>query len=257
MPKLAVVALGVAIASCSPDRHHAASVGRDAARAEPSSTAPAAYSLPEVVDAAQKDVVSFFGAPYPAPFDVRTFPDRPSLDAFVAQRWKMPRTECWMVAMGSGSVLVLLDPGVWKAQACEHDGADARHIRQIITHELVHVFHGQHCPQPEFDGMDDMGWFVEGLAIFASGQLDAERLAQARAAAASGLPHHLSEAWSGNARYALAGSLVAYVDRMYGRATINRLMAATTNDQLLGTLGTTEERLLTDWRAWVATATAP
>src|SRR6185369_4777733 len=152
---------------------------------EGSSRAPSSAPAPirvtgAAIEAAGKDVAAFFGRPYPASFDVRTFRDRASLDSFVAQRWKMPPTQCWMVAMGSGPILVLLDPAAWGTQACEHDGSDPRHVRQIITHELVHVFHGQHCPQQEFDGMDDMGWFVEGLAILASGQLDTERFAQAR-----------------------------------------------------------------------------
>jgi hypothetical protein len=119
----------------------------------------------------------------------------------------------------------------------------------------VHVYHGQHCPSPEFDGMDDMGWFVEGLAIHAAGQLDGKRLAQAKSAAAEGLPHRLADAWSGPARYAVAGSLVACLDETRGRDTIKSLMSATTNQQALAALGTTEEALLAEWRTWIATRT--
>ncbi len=200
---------------------------------------------------AKSHVVDFFNEPYPAPFETRVFPDRRSLDAFVAERWKMPATECWMVAMGVGPIFVLLDPADWKAEACEHDADDERHVRQIITHELVHVFHGQHCPRPEFDGMDDAGWFVEGLAIYAAGQLDEHREAQAREAAAAGLPRALRDAWSGSARYAVAGSLVRHLDQTRGREALKRLMRAVSNDELLAMLGTTEDRLLSDWRAWV------
>src|SRR5262245_47394284 len=71
----------------------------------------------------RRQVTAFFGAPYPASFDILTFPDRAALDACAAQRWKMPPTQCWMVAMGTANVLVLLDPAVWKTQACEHDGS--------------------------------------------------------------------------------------------------------------------------------------
>jgi len=224
----------------------------------PASTPSSAAGAPDHwVAEGRRQVVAFFGEPYPAQFDVRTFPDRASLNAFVAQRWGMPKTECWMVAMGAGPVLVLLDPAVWKAQACEHDGSDPRHVQQIVTHELVHVFHGQHCPQPEFDGMDDVGWFVEGLAIYAAEQLDEARMEQARSAAASGLPRRLADAWSGNARYAVAGSLVAFLDQSRGRELVKQLMSKTTNDQILAALGTTEDGLLEDWRKWTTRGTGP
>jgi hypothetical protein len=223
--------------------------------APPAAAAGATINDPRILEG-QRQVVAFFGEPYLAPFDVRTFPDRASLDAFVSQRWKMPATQCWMVAMGAGPILVLLDPSAWKAQACEHDASDPRHVQQIVTHELVHVFHGQHCPQPEFDGMDDAGWFVEGLAIYGAGQLDAVRVEQARAAAASGLPPRLANAWSGTARYAISGSLVAFLDQSRGREAVKQLMTKTTNDQILAALGTTEGQLLADWRIW-ALARAP
>src|SRR6516165_2607432 len=77
-----------------------------------------------------------------------------------------------MVASGVADRMVILSPRVWKTQAAEHDPADAEHLRDLIAHELVHVYHGQHNPRPDFDGMDDSGWFVEGLAVYVSGQLE-------------------------------------------------------------------------------------
>ena len=195
------------------------------------------------------EVEAFFRSPFTSAFDLHLFPHRADLDRFAHDRWGMASTECWMVAMGSGSGLVLLDPAVWSTEACEHDGDDAKHVQQIVTHELVHVFHGQRCPNHEFDGMDEMGWFIEGLAYFAAGQLDEKGVARARKAAKGGLPHSLATAWSGETRYILSASIVAYVDRTHGRATLLSLLTATNTRELLERLGTTEERLLAEWRA--------
>jgi hypothetical protein len=48
------------------------------------------------------------------------------------------------------------------------------------------VYHGQFNPTRDFTGVDDLDWFIEGLAVFASGQLTKERLEQMAAAAAAG-----------------------------------------------------------------------
>ena len=237
------------VAACAP---------RDSTGARPIERPAAEIPAPEIAPEiaahlreGERRVTAFFEEGYPRPFETRVFPDRKALDAFVADRWKMPPTECWMVAMGAGPIMVLLDPAAWRAQACEHDGTDERHVREIVTHELVHVFHGQHGPRPEFDGMDETGWFLEGLAIYVAGQLDATRERQAREAAAAGRPTSRAQARSGTGRYAVAGSLVRYVDQTYGRAALKAMLRAVSNEELLATLGTTEERLLADWRASV------
>jgi hypothetical protein len=108
-------------------------------------------------------------------------------------------------------------------------------------------------PNPEFDGVEEIGWFVEGLAVLVSGQLDDGRLARARAAVASGkAPARLQDAWSGPDRYGIAGSLVSYVDRTWGRATLLSLMRCTSNGEILEILGTSEEELLSRWKADLA-----
>jgi hypothetical protein len=107
----------------------------------------------------QKQVERFFGQPFKKAFDVEVFTDRAAFDKYFRDRWKVPKTEAWMVASGVADRLAILSPRVWKAEAVEHDPGDAEHIRELIAHELVHVFHGQHNPRPDFDGMDDCGWF--------------------------------------------------------------------------------------------------
>ena len=61
-----------------------------------------------------------------------------------------------------------------------------RLAQDLITHELVHTYHGQHNPTRDFTGMDDLGWFVEGLATYASGQMAHSHAGDAKAALAAG-----------------------------------------------------------------------
>jgi hypothetical protein len=205
-----------------------------------------------MVDRGSREVEGFFGAPFPRAFDLRIFPDRSSLTAYWREAWKTPdfESQCWMVASGTASTLAVLSPAVWKSEACEHDPADRPATRKLIAHELVHVYHGQVNPNPEFEGVDEIGWFVEGLAVLASGQLDEGRLGRARAAVVSGKgPARLQDAWSGPDRYGIAGSLVSFIDWTRGRATLLRLMRCTANRELLEALGLSEEELLSRWKA--------
>lgn len=192
-------------------------------------------------------VEAYFGEPFAKPFDMNVFPNRAALTEFAKQRWGMEDTQCWMVAMGVSSVLVVLSPDAWKEEACEHESTP-EHVREIVTHELVHVFHGQHNPSHEFDGMDDAGWFVEGLAIHVAGQLTDDRMARLRKAIDAGRgPKRLADAWSGPDKYGVCGSLVRFVEQRWGRGKIKQLLPATTNAEILAALGMTEEELLGVW----------
>ena len=198
----------------------------------------------------------FFGDPFVRPFTIRVFPNRSTLSTHWGLSWGVAnlQTECWMVASGVAGELALLSPRVWKTDACEHDIADTAATRRVLWHELVHVYHGQHNPRPTFDGMDDLGWFVEGLAVLASGQLESEHRDDARQAIAAGkAPGRLADAWSGRWRYGVAGSLVGYVDRTWSRGIVRAMLADTTQAALLSRLGVTEADLIAHWR----TATQP
>jgi hypothetical protein len=158
-----------------------------------------------------------------------------------------------MVGVGVADKFFLLSPSVWSdhAQVCDHSGS-AEEVQGIISHELTHAYHGQHNATRDFTGMDDLGWFVEGLAVLASGQLDGPRGGDAAAAiAANAAPTSLVNAWSGRYRYGVSGSMVQYVDQHYGRAKIIELLAATTQQQALAILGVSEAQFISDWRAWV------
>jgi len=204
-----------------------------------------------MVEVGVHQVEGFFGDRFAGPFDLRVFPDRDSLTAYWRRAWSAPEFEpqCWMVASGTAHTLAVLSPKVWKAQACEHDPSDRQTLQKLLTHELVHVYHGQRNPDPEFQDAEEIGWFVEGVAVLASGQLDGPRTTRAREALASGKgPARLADVWSGPNRYGFAGSLVSHIDRTRGRGNLLRLLGCTTNREILSILGTSEEALLDRWK---------
>jgi hypothetical protein len=104
----------------------------------------------------------------------------------------------------------------------------------------------------EFDGMDEISWLPEGLATYASGQLDRIHAKAARSAIYAGAgPSVLAQAWSGKYRYGIAGSLVTYLEITYSCAMLVALLPATSQEEMLRRLGVGEGELLKGWRAWV------
>lgn len=209
--------------------------------------APGELEVQAFVARAQPAIEAWFGAAMPRPFAVQVLPDRAALTGFAAQKWGVPELPCWAVAMGTGSALVALAPAAWATEACDHaDDGDAE-VAQIVAHELVHVFHGQARPtDPELDRVP--AWFAEGLATLVSGQLDAARLAQARQVADTAKDLVLDDAWSGAARYAVAGTLVRTLEHQIGRPRLVALLAASTTPELLAAAGLTEAQLVAAWR---------
>ena len=214
----------------------------------PDSEREVAAALRAAVDAGRQRVEAYFGRPFPKPFLVEVLSSREELDAEFARRWKTQKTACWMVAAGVGDRLIVLSPRVWKTQSCEHDAQPA-HVDEIVGHELVHVFHGQYAPNGDFNGMDELAWFVEGLATTVSGQLEDSHAGDARAALNAGRgPKSLAKAWSGRYRYGVSGSLVRFIETTRGRAMIDRLLRVGTNAAAMATLGTSEGAFLSAWR---------
>ena len=214
-----------------------------------------APTLAERLKVAELEVSRFLDLPFPKPYETTIFPHREDFDSFAAKAWGMEKTQCWMVAAGVGDRFVVLDPAVWSTEACEHDAANAAHVDGILRHELTHVLHGQMNPTSDFTGMDPLGWFVEGLAVYVSGQLSSEHRGKDREAIDRGaIPADLESFWSGKYRYGISGSLVRYVDQHYGRATLLRLLPVTTNAEALELLGVTEAQLIADWQNSVSSA---
>ena len=198
-----------------------------------------------------ENIIDFFRLDYKQPFDVYLFSDRDSLDKQWQKDWNMPafKSQCWMVASGVAYRLDILTPRIWNVQACEHDPKDTIATKKIIFHEMIHVFHGQQNPSPTFTDIDNIDWFVEGIAVYASGQLDDKRYTDARNfVLESGGPDKLAEVWTGNNKYGLAGSLVRYIDSSFGRTAVVHLLGLTTADQMLDYLKLTEEELISNWK---------
>jgi Peptidase of plants and bacteria len=212
-----------------------------------------AESLKPSIQEGRKKLKLFFSQPFTQKFEVEVFPDRVAFDKYFDKRWKVPKTEAWMVASGVADRMVILSPRVWKTQAAEHDPSDTEHIRDLVAHELVHVYHGQHNPRPDFDGMDDSGWFVEGLAVYVSGQLERTHRTAAREAIKAGkTPTRLADAWSGRYRYGVSGSMVEFVDKRFGRDVVKKMLSVVNNEEALKLLGRTEEQFLEAWKTYVS-----
>jgi hypothetical protein len=195
----------------------------------------------------------FLGAPFPKPFIVEILPSRAAFDERLNRELGGEAPQRWMVAMGLSGGVVLLSPRLWKTDADEHDGSDRDHVRDILLHELVHVHHAQRNPSRDFEGMDDLGWFVEGLAVYASGQLTgSHRTAAAKAIAEGKAPVSLAAAWSGKFRYGVCGSMVEYIDKRFGRKALIGLLGATRPVTALNQLRVTEAGFLSDWKRWAS-----
>lgn len=211
-----------------------------------------ASELDTLFPEAQATVEAFFGAPFPETPNFTVAPNRAAFNAAFPAEWGMGETQCWMVGVGVADFLVMLAPEAWAAEACEHDPGDKAHVREILTHELTHTYHGQKNPTRDFTGADDIGWFIEGLAVLVSRDDGKLREQAAEAIAEGAAPAQLEAAWSGKHRYPVAGSLVSYIDETYGRETIIKLLPATTEGEILNTLRVDEATLLQNWRDWAA-----
>ena len=203
------------------------------------------------VDKGISRITSFFGHEFANKFQVFLFPNRALLDKQWQTDWGLPgfKAECWMVASGVAQRLDILSPNMWKKETCEHDATDKHEVESLIVHELVHVFHGQVNPRPDFTGLDDLGWLIEGVATYASGQLNNKRMESVRRVVADGkAPAALEDFWKGKDKYGLAGSLVKYVDKKYGRSVLFQLLGQTDEKSILEVLMTDENGLIEGWK---------
>jgi hypothetical protein len=210
-------------------------------------------TLKAYLDNGVSTVEGFFGKKYPKLFDVYVYPKRAAMDKQWQKAWGIPdfKSQCWMVASGVADRLDLLSLSVWKTESCEHNPQNKSATQDLITHELVHVYHGQVSPNPDFAGMDDLGWFVEGLAVFVSGQLTKDRISRAVKSIKEGkYPSELKNAWSGANKYGIAGLMVSYIANKYGKEKLYKLLPMTDQKGIMTSLDTNETDFLNNWRSW-------
>ncbi len=208
----------------------------------------------QLVSEGVNSVRQFFGSEFKAHFQIYVHPDRSSLDSTWQHDWKLPgfRSECWMVASGVAQRLDILSPVTWDTASCEHSYRNYSKTLQLIAHECVHVFHGQWNPSPDFSEVEGIDWFVEGLAVYASGQLDSARIAPVLAALRENMiPMQLDQFWSGKLKYGLSGSLVKFLAIRYGKETLFRLLQFKNRQEILAELNTSELILLESWKNWM------
>ncbi|MFC2084692.1 hypothetical protein ACFLS9_06520 [Bacteroidota bacterium] len=187
-------------------------------------------------------------------FNVYIHPDRVSLDAQWSNDWNMPgfKSECWMVGSGVANQFDLLSPRVWNELACEHDPADTLEIQKLITHELMHVYHGQINGHHFFEDMTELNWLIEGTAVYISGQFDDKRIFRLKEALNKEKTlDSLNTAWQGDYRYAVCGSMSAYISETYDIEIVYELLTFQTNSDVLNKLNLTEVQFLTEWKKYV------
>jgi hypothetical protein len=189
----------------------------------------------------------FFSNPFSNSFVVNVYSSRQRMDEQWRKDWSEPSftSECWMVASGIATKLDMLSPVKWETEACEHSASDTARVQRLVTHEVVHVYHGQQNPSPDFSNTRGIDWFVEGLATYVSGQLDQKRMDDVLSLKKDGkMPAILDDFWKGKYKYGLAGSIVKYIDEVYGRDTLSKLLSKTSKEEVLHTLNTSEKDLL-------------
>jgi len=175
----------------------------------------------------KKSVTDFLKNSYSSEFNIYIHPTRASLDSSWQKDWNMPefKSQCWMVASGIADKLDIISPKKWDSLACEHTYSNTIKTQNLITHELIHVFHGQQNKSPDFSDVDRIDWFVEGLATYASGQCDSIRILEVKKALLDNkIPESLNEFWTGNLKYGLSGTVVMYLDNKYGREKLTSLL---------------------------------
>lgn len=202
----------------------------------------------------RKSVTDFFQSSYNKEFNVFIHPSRTSLDSSWQKDWNMLdfKSQYWMVAGGIADKFDIISPKMWDSLACEHIYSDTIKTQNLITHELIHVFHGQQNKSPDFSDVTGIDWFVEGLATYASGQCDSIRILEVKKALLDNkIPESLNKFWTGNLRYALSGTVVMYLDNKYGREKLTSLLKYNTLIEMLNSLETTELEIMDGWKRYI------
>jgi hypothetical protein len=203
--------------------------------------------------AGRQVVESYFNQTLATPFTVRVYADRASMEPEWRSVFNAPNMvfQCWMIANASASVVLVLSPRAWSAEACGHSASDSLYVQRILTHEIVHVLHRNVNPDPNLTALFPSWWLVEGLATVASGQFNAGMRAAAANALRDSPPLQLESIWTGAAPYEMSGSLVDYLDATRGRAVLVALMEARDEVNILALLDQDESILLQRWREYV------
>lgn len=106
----------------------------------------------------------------------------------------------------------------------------------------------------DFSDAEGIDWFVEGIATYASGQCDSLRITEIKKAISENkIPKGLNNFWTGNLKYGLSGTLVMYIDKIYGRDKLIELLKFIKKTEMLSLLEISESDLLADWMKYMET----
>jgi len=157
-----------------------------------------------------------------------------------------------MVASGVSTKLDILSPNTWDSLACEHNSKNKLKIQRIFTHELVHVYHGQHNASPDFSNISGIDWFIEGLATFVSGQCDSSKISDVKTAILSNkAPISLDQFWTGNLRYGQSGTMLMYIANYWNQEKLFELLQYNNKTDILKSLEITEDELVLRWKSYI------
>lgn len=202
----------------------------------------------------KRTVEEFFQGSFNNDFNIYIHPSRISLDSTWQKDWNMPtfKSQCWMVASGVSNKLDIVSPKKWDSLACEHSYSNSIKTQRLITHELVHVYHGQQNKSPDFSDVSGIDWFIEGLAVYASGQCDSIRISEVKKGIKeNAIPETLNKFWSGKLKYGQSGTVVMFLDNKYGREMLISLLSYNDISEIMIQLKTTEEEILKDWKRYM------
>ncbi|WP_100642510.1 hypothetical protein [Alteromonas facilis] len=208
----------------------------------------------KTLNLAAQHVETYFQRPFAAPLEVHLMPDRAALDAHWRKAFGMPWfiSTCWMVGTGAANDLSILSPRIWAEEDCGHDPTNEVEIFKLLVHELTHSYHDQANPSDDIGIYEDIGWFIEGLAVHVSNQLEGDQLASPAEAIIEGMhPKKLEAAWSGKYRYGISGSMVEYIETVWGKDVVRQLLEFTTEEDILSTLQVSEQAFIGGWKEYV------
>lgn len=195
-------------------------------------------------------IQEFFGKQFKDSIAIYIHSNRAELDKIWQSDWNYPefKSECWMVASGIAKKVDILSPNQWEKEACEHSYSDKNATFLLVTHELIHSYHGQVNKSPDFSDVEGIDWFVEGLAVYASGQLTPDRKSPIKQFIENNKsPKKLDDFWKGKYKYGLSGSMVQFIDQTYGRQNIIELLPMNNIKDILSHLKISESELIENW----------
>ena len=199
-----------------------------------------------VAETARARIQSFFDRTLEGSFTLTVYPTRDAVNAYwrAAFRVREDQLFCWMIATAGSTGVIMLSPRVWASEQCGHSGT-ADQVSTVLTHEIVHVLHARTTTNAPFDSSLSFMWFREGVASFAANQYSITGLGQSAASVTS-----LASVQTVANNYAIATSMVAFIDARFGRARTASLLRYASTTEVLNDLGLTENQFLEQWREW-------